>query len=268
VRHKRRARRHHVAVRPKVRSQRMRQLGAAGAVACLGALAFLTLLQLKREGVGWSVLKSKVMPRVTSVQIIGAPHALEDRLREFLVSRTADRSGSAAADLLAAFPCLKTAEVSRSYWRGRMTYAVALREALGTVTLRGRPAGYLSADGVVFEAPAGLFAVSGPELELGGAGPDDLKRLAAFLPDAVKPGGLESPLARMRFLSSTEGWEAGLADGTVLQWGDLRFTQQKLLRLREILADARAQFGGAASADLRYFEDGRVLLRPALRGVR
>ncbi len=249
-----------MAVRPKVRSQRLRELGAAGALACLGGLALLTILQFKREGADLAALKAKILPPPRAIEVVGAPAGLQERLLSFVESRGAQ--AASPAEILSTFPCLKNAGVSRSYLRGKLTYSVEPRKPVGTALLRGRAAGFLSDDGVIFSAPDELFEISGPALALDGASEKDLKALAVFLPQAAKAGALPAALLKMRFVSAQDGWQAELADGTSLQWGDLRFTRQKFDRLREILADAHAQFGGAAGADMRYFEDGRVLLKP------
>ena len=65
----------------------------------------------------------------------------------------------------------------------------------------------------------------------------------------------------MRFISSQEGWRATLEDGTSVQWGALNWTGEKLSRLREVMEDARGRGLERVSADLRYFEDGKILLR-------
>ncbi|MBI3551479.1 MAG: hypothetical protein HY077_03090 [Elusimicrobia bacterium] len=261
--HRPRPRRHRVVLRPKVRSQRVRLLAAAGALACLGAMALVVLLQFKRQGADWSALKARLVPAPRGIEVDGAPPELKDKLTAFLEPRLA--APASAAELLAAFPCLKSAGLSRSYWTGTFRYVVEPRKAVGAAARAGR---YLADDGTVFAAPEGVYAVSGPALEFEGATGAELKELAGFLSQSAKPGSLPAALEKMRFVSAAEGWEARLADGTVLIWGDLRFTRQKLSRLREILDDARAQFGGASSADLRYFEDGRVLVRPPLRAGR
>jgi hypothetical protein len=50
-----------------------------------------------------------------------------------------------------------------------------------------------------------------------------------------------------------------------VQWGRLEFTAEKLSRLAEALADAKRREDVPYSADLRWFEDGKVLLRPEAR---
>jgi hypothetical protein len=50
----------------------------------------------------------------------------------------------------------------------------------------------------------------------------------------------------------------------VVSWGRLDWTREKLARLAEAVADARRREPGAFSADLRWFEDGKVLLKAAV----
>ena len=66
------------------------------------------------------------------------------------------------------------------------------------------------------------------------------------------------PVRAGRIEAATE-----LADGTKVLWGRLEWTREKLSRLSEAVADARSKEPGAFSADLRWFEDGKVLLTPA-----
>lgn len=140
------------------------------------------------------------------------------------------------------------------------------RMAVGRVLRAGRPAGYLGDDGAVFAAWAGLDQRSLPDVDIGNADAAQLKVLPAALADLARNASLPSPLARMSFRSPYEGWAITLADGTEVLWGGLGWTREKLVRLRQALADARgsaAPFGnGPWLADLRSFEDGRVLLRP------
>ena len=89
----------------------------------------------------------------------------------------------------------------------------------------------------------------------------DTRRLAAFIAATGGEEGLPSPLVRMAFSGADGGWSVELADGTSLKWGDFRWTRQKIGRLKEVLADASAKFGGKLAADLRQFEDGKILIR-------
>lgn len=264
---KRRARRHHVAVRPKVRSQRLRQLGAIGTVGCLSLLAALTLRQFKHEGASWSWIQSRLAARLQRIQVSGAPAPLSEDIAAYLDSSAAGNALSAGPEeLMRQFPCLKQARLSKNYFQKRVDVDVELRSAVAVAQVRGRPAGFLDTEGVVFAAPANLYPIQGPSVDVSGAPETDLKALAQAVPIIAKPGAFESPLQAMSYVSAQDGWQVRLADGTSLMWGDLRFTREKITRLREILADARSQFGGTLNADMRYFEDGRVLLKPAPAG--
>ena len=99
-----------------------------------------------------------------------------------------------------------------------------------------------------------------PSIELAGATSQEKAAAAKALTGMLQgplAGNLES-LARGG--SSEEGWEAKLKDGTRVLWGDLRWTDEKSARLREVLDDAGAP-GKRLTADLRHFEDGRILVR-------
>ncbi|MDE2509619.1 MAG: hypothetical protein KGL74_00730, partial [Elusimicrobia bacterium] len=128
---------------------------------------------------------------------------------------------------------------------------------------RGRAAGYLADDGTVFAAPEGVYAPSGASADVGDAADGDRRALAREWPALTAPGAFPSPLVEMSYVSAADGWQARLADGTTALWGRLDYTKDKLARLGEALNDARGKNPGAFSADLRWFEDGKVLLRPA-----
>jgi hypothetical protein len=250
-------RRVRVSMRPKVRGQRARRRAAAVAVLGLGLLAAVTVRKVARDMTP-SQMKDKLVPAAASVA--GAPDGLRAPIEEFLRSRrTPD-------ELLKQFPCLASARVRRDFFSRAARFEVTPRSAIASVQKGGRPAGFFSDDGVVFEAPAGVYEVAAPVVEPRDASADELKRLAVFLPLATRADELPAPLSRMRFISAQDGWSAELADGTVLLWGSLSFAPQKFARLREVILDAKARDGEqklkTMEADLRYFEDGKILLRP------
>jgi hypothetical protein len=85
--------------------------------------------------------------------------------------------------------------------------------------------------------------------------------LAEFMETVRAPGSLPAGLERLRFEPEDDGWIAALSDGTALFWGDLRWTRQKIERLKEVLEDAKPRFGKVNAVDLRYFADGKILVR-------
>lgn len=261
---------HRVRLRPKTREQRRSALGAWAALLLL-ASAGAGVLRAK-PWASWSLrlplqALSPRWARVESVGVSGAPAAIEAEILSAVGGR-----GEAwgpfepyrlGADLERRFSCLRRARVSRSWRRRSVEISVELREPQAAVLRGGRRAGYLDRKGELFEAAEGTYdRASLPELDLthwpqgGMLGP-----LAAFVEDVRSPGVLPAALARLRFEPEDEGWTAVLSDGTALFWGDLRWTRQKLERLKEVLADARPRFGKVNAVDLRYFEDGKMLVR-------
>ena len=114
----------------------------------------------------------------------------------------------------------------------------------------------------MFAAPEGAFMLTGPSVEVSGASAGELAALGREWPVLSAAGSFPAALMGMSYSSPENGWEASLADGTKVQWGRLEWTKEKLSRLSEAVADARSKEPGAFSADLRWFEDGKVLLKP------
>ncbi|MEI8191247.1 MAG: hypothetical protein WCI75_16145, partial [candidate division NC10 bacterium] len=114
-----------------------------------------------------------------------------------------------------------------------------------------------------FEAPAGVYPAPLPaaDLTLLAAGAP-LQELARLVAAADVPDALPGRLLTLRYDPAEEGWTAGLSDGTTLRWGSLDWTDEKFERLREVFADALPRFGPLLAADLRHFEDGKILVRP------
>lgn len=259
-----------VALRPRQRSRRNRFAVAALAVLFVGAAAALTLRHVAREvGNPFAYIKNNVSPALMTVELSVPQETVRQAAVNFLATRGRLTPAAQAAALEDAFPYLKTVAVHRDWLRRRALLTLSLRAAVAAAASRGRSAGYLSDDGMVFAAPDGLYDVSAPVVETAGAGLDELRLAAKIVRAAAAPDALSSPLQTLRWVSPQEGWEARLADGTTVLWGDGRWTSDKLSRLREILADAKTQQGTPSRfvADLRYFEDGRVLLRPMPKSV-
>jgi hypothetical protein len=256
-------RRHRVALRPKVRRRRQRLAIAAAAMAVLAGTAGLTVRQLWHGLPSLPKLLGRLDPRAEGVTVSGVPPVLAEPMASYL-NDPAESFGVRLEGLPKRFAAVKSWQVHRG-WSGRGSRVeVSLRRAVASVQQEGRAAGFLDEDGAVFEAPAELYPEARLAVEADGAAAEQIKGLPAVLDILARDGGLPSPAARVAFRSAYEGWEVRLQDGTQVLWGDLRWPREKLSRLHEALSDAR---GGAAAAapmlaDLRYFEDGRVLLRP------
>lgn len=254
------ARRHRVVVRPKVRSQRARQAAAAFAVLSLGVVAAAALRHLRAQGGPWT---ARMLPSVCGARLEGLEPALAAQVQRALAQEPGLSRGTEISDFIVRrFGFVAEARCRRS-WSGRQAVC-SLKPRHAVARAAGAQAAYLGDDGVVFDLPEGQAGPASPLVWTGAAQPQQLKDLAVFIGGASK--GLPSALTQARMRSPQDGWELKLEDGTTVLWGDMRWTSQKIQRLREVLADARGQLPGAVAADLRFFEDGRVLVRPgALR---
>lgn len=255
-------RRFKVVARPQARARRAKLLAAGAAVLILGAIAAAAL----RDAAS-ALAKAKFANPLSSS---GPEAAVVDGVAEpflSLAQAAADAVNGGAGDKAAAikskFACVADVSLRRSWGEKRTTLTPVLRGAVAPVLRRGRPAGYLSSDGLVFDAPAGVYSLPGPSADAAGASDAELKALAREWPALSAPSAFPAPLSELAYRSAEEGWEARLTDGTVVQWGRLEWTKEKLARLTEAVADAKTKaVSGAFAADLRWFEDGKVLLKP------
>lgn len=254
-------RRQRVVLRPKVRSQRLQQRAALAAILALGAGAFFSLRHAAQALPSWAGVKGRLSPGIESVSVDGAPEALTAELAAFLKDAPGAPAQRAEA-LRQKWPCLKSVAATRDWLNKSARFTVELHAGVARAELKGRPAGFLSDTGEVFAADAAFYPEARVVVEAGSADRAQLERLAGTLRAVGRSRSLPSPLAVMRFVSAQDGWEARLDDGTTVLWGELSWTEEKLVRLREVLADARERFAGTLTADLRYFEDGKVLLTP------
>lgn len=253
-------RRFRVVARPADKTRRAKTAAVALALVLLGALAAASA----RHAVSALSRMRLALPIASS-----AESALVDGVAEpfrsqaqAVVDFAPGSAGEKAAALREKFPCVADVSVRRPWGEKRATLVPLLRRAVAAASRRGKPAGYLGEDGSVFDAPAGVFVFAGPVVDVAGAPEKDLRALAREWGALSSDGSFPSPLALLAYRSAEDGWEARLADGTTILWGRLDWTKEKLARLSEALNDAHAKAPGAFAADLRFFEDGKVLLKP------
>ncbi len=258
-------RRFRVVARPQERARRARLIGAAAAVLILGAVAVAAArhaaAELRRASFELP-LAASAAPEAVVVDGVAEPF-------RSLAQAEADAAGGSAGEKAAAlkkkFPCVADVGVRRAWGEKRSTLTPVLRRAVAPAVRRGRSAGFLGDDGATFAAPEGVYGYSGPSVDAGVAEPAELKALAREWPALSAAGAFPAPLSSMAYVSGGGEdvyWEARLTDGTTVAWGRLDWTKEKLARLGEALADARAKAPGTFTADLRWFEDGKVLLKP------
>ncbi len=254
-------RRYRVVTRPQTRARRARAAGVVTALAALCLVAVAVVRHLVVELPRTELARALTRPGDAFIE---APEPLRAPAQV-----VADKAGGSAAARAAAvreaFPCVASADVRRSWLEKRATIALTVRAPVAAATRRGKDAGWLGEDGTVFVAPDGLCALKGPLVEVGDAPAAELAAVAREWARLAAPHALPAPLARLAYRSGEDGWSAELEDGTSVAWGKLEYTAEKLARLAEALADARRREDVPYSADLRWFEDGKVLLRPSAR---
>ena len=257
-------RRFRVVARPQERARRARLLAAAFAVLLLGAVAFAAArhaaAELKRAV--FSRASEPAAPDAAAVDGVAEPFR---SLAQAAADAVSGSAGDKAAAIKEKFPCVADVGVRRAWGEKRSTLTPVLKRAVAPALRRGRPAGFLGDDGSAFAAPEGVYVFAGPSVDVGEAAPAELKALAREWPALSAAGAFPAPLSEMAYVSVKNEdayWEAGLTDGTIVAWGRLDWTKEKLARLGEALADARAKSPGTFTADMRWFEDGKVLLKP------
>jgi len=257
-------RRFRVVARPQERQRRARLLAAAFAVLILGAVALAAARHAAAE------LKRAVLARASgpaapeAAAVDGVPEPMRS-LAQAAADAVTGSAGEKAAALKEKFPCIADVGVRRAWGDKRSTLTPVLKKAVAPALRRGRAAGFLGDDGTVFAAPEGVYPLAGPTVDAGEAAPAELKALAREWPALSAPNAFPAPLSQMAYVSAKGEdpyWEARLTDGTTVAWGGLEWTKEKLERLGEALADARSKSPGSFTADMRWFEDGKVLLKP------
>jgi len=258
-------RRFRVVARPKTRARRVRVFAAFAVVSALGAVAFVTVRKLASEFAAGR-LTNGLYGSGTSAPygavVVEGPEPLRT-LAQAAAGAFPGTAGDKAEALKTKFPSLADVSVRRNWTEKTATLTLVVRRALAPAKRLGKPAGFLGDDGVVFAAPEGAFMLTGPAVEVAGASSAELSALAREWPILSAGGAFPAQLTGMSYSSPEDCWEASLADGTRVLWGRLEWTREKLSRLSEAVADAHSKEPGAFSADLRWFEDGKVLLKPA-----
>ncbi|UPT72970.1 MAG: cell division protein FtsQ [Elusimicrobiota bacterium] len=255
-------RRFRVVARPKERARRVRSVAALAAVAALGGVAFVTVRELAADFRLPAAARASAAPAEDAPVRVDGPEPLRG-LAQAAADAAPGGAGEKAQALKAKFPMIADVRVARAWTEKTATLSLVTRRAIAPATRRGKPAGFLGDDGTVFAAPEGAFMLTGATVEVADAPAGELAALAREWPALTAAGALPSPLAEMSFRGKDDGWQARLEDGADVTWGRLEWTREKLARLSEAVADARAREPGTFSADLRWFEDGKVLLKPS-----
>jgi len=258
--------RYRVVLRPRARRVMWARRTAIAGMLMLAAMAIAVVHRIPSETLSFNGIKASVTPRIDEIQIDGVPDDIAQRLLAFLRSENGTIAQRARA-LRSRFDFLERVNTHHDWLAHRARFNVALRRPIAVAVRHGVAQGYLDVNGVVFSAPSDLYTLSSPVVDVTGAADGDNKALALCLADIMHSPDLPAPLDHMRFVSALDGWQADFRDGTQVSWGSLEWTSEKLSRLHQALLDARSRLAvGVLAADLRYFEDGKIILKP-LTGV-
>lgn len=250
--------RHRVVTRPKIRSRQLKQRAAILAIGALSLVAALSARQAKLELPAWRSVSAALAPEGSAV-LEGAPPEWESRLLACL-SETREDVGARIALLERRFPFIKSVKAERLWLKKKMRFRLEMRKAVARVAGGGER---LSDDGVVFQGPESLYPEPLPVAELEGPGAAKAAELGALLTEIAKSGGTPAPILGARYSSAQQAWELRFEDGTEVVWGELSWTREKLDRLAQVLEDSRRRDPALAKAsvDMRYFSDGRILVK-------
>jgi hypothetical protein len=157
--------------------------------------------------------------------------------------------------LKAAYPAIKSVTFQRSFQANRIFMVVEPR----TPIVRWNESG-MDGEGVLFPIVPGSW-VQLPKVSIKGA---------------ISKPALGSWLSVLAQVSDFWNQLSGVRDdalgqivfdfksGAQINWGDMdrKVAKTKALNLCMVLQDAHEHLGGAASADLRFFDEGRIIVRP------
>ncbi|MBI4056239.1 MAG: cell division protein FtsQ [Elusimicrobia bacterium] len=200
------------------------------------------------------------------VEVSGVPDIIKVRLLNVAAIKLGEPLGfwkerALVSKLRKELECLKSVEVHRNWFQGKMIISASLKSPIGHV--ESEPELYLSREGQLFHGPKNIFPQDSLlALDLKSREPESLRRLASWLEEiSQKRSAFPAPPRRIAYRSVEDGAELTLTDGTKILWGNFSRLNEKLVRLKQVWKDAREKFSGILVADLRYFEEGKVLVR-------
>lgn len=254
-------RRQRVVLRSSAKSRRRKGLAA---VVVLGVLAALGARAVKDQlGKGRSPARLIPALRARAVTVDGLADPAKSEVAELFKDWKGRPLGEldladARETLAASAPGLRADAVERNWLLRSVRLKVARRRPLARCKDSRRAATVLDDAGELYEAkdaPEDLPAAACA----GTRSVDERRAMAEFL----NAWGVSNGLALKTVKATEAGWELELADGTQVRWGSAEAMAAKLGRLKSVLEDGQRRFGGVRSADLRFFDQGKVLVVPA-----
>lgn len=202
--------------------------------------------------------------KIKTIEVAGAKNILQSEILALLPFRIGDNMfrvnvSAAEKNLKSCKPELKDLSVSRTFQGIKVSFRE--RVPMAFVTVGGKKLG-VDADNKPF--PLRGEYVNAPLAELVAVTESERRFLIDFL-SIFKPAAGELSAQVVRFRpEAVKDVSFDLADGVRVYWGaagkgDLK---GKIERLNSVLSDARSRYGQIEYANLYYYDDGRVLIKP------
>jgi hypothetical protein len=257
ARRRSRPRRQRVSLRDRRRTHLLEKARSFFVRAAVGAVVLGLLAGVLLQG---DSLMGRFLARHTPAIEVKAPLILANlpvaaelpRRRIWLWLPGVGRSAKRA--LIRKYPPFRDVRFHKNFIDNKIVIQIEPRKPLIAWPDRG-----MDAEGVVFaikpgdwKLPKALFAARGPRPELG--------RWLALLSRRADFWGTVAGVGEDRMGNV---W-FDLQTGTHVVWGkpDAPAPAERAETLSNVLADAHAHLGGSAMADLRFFDEGRIIVRP------
>lgn len=256
-------------MRSKVKSERTRQAGTF--------LVWVTLLALIAGGSWWVYRKAQYFLgnsdcfNIAAIDIRGCKNVAQSEISTLLPFRTGDnlwgvRPIEAEKNIQACKPELKNIDISRG-WR-KVTVTIRERRPAGFVMVNGEKLG-IDNDNIPFPLRGAWINAQLPELDAATEG--DRREILNFMSDfSPVDGKFFGGISRFT-LEPVNSIIFDIKGGPRIYWGRLETDKlkAKLGRLTQVLSDSATRYsGGLSYVNLSYFDDGRVIVMPALQNKR
>ena len=260
--------RHRIAVRHKVLVRR-----AKFAVLGLAVLAFIAFGSIYAAKACSYARRSVTLPawtkwRMVSVNCSGVPRDHLSQVSRIITIKpgtevTADNTLALQRTITSRFPALRDVEINRSWISGELMVKAQRRQPLASVTMPGCPDSYVDEQGELYSvepSSAGFTMVllNAPNGLLSARLRPETVAMLRVLRDSL--GDFPSRPESIAIDRGETALSLKLSDGSLVDWGGLTFTAEKIARLSQVYEKSRLRVAGPYRINMRYFDDGRILL--------
>jgi len=207
--------------------------------------------------------------RLVAVDASGLPAASADAVVK--VAAVENNTEMTAVDVAtletkisAAFPELRDVKARRNWLTHRLGIKAQRRIPSAKLVSRDKTIGYMDERGEIYktepEPPQTLITVGVPDgFSAGHFKPET----AAFIKNLRDMDGLPAKPVEISPDKEESSFSVRLAEGSEVNWGGLEHTGEKIARLAQVYGQAAQKLVGPYKINMRYFEDGRILVKQA-----